>query len=109
MHLDRAQEQGDIDLLPTNWRLLYLHALIASSKLLYDVAICNDDFAPIFPKLSLEHMLECELAFMRLTQWSTRASGDAYAEFTACFDDLVATSRRRDRCFLCFLASKHGS
>ena len=66
MHLDRAQEQGDIDLLPTNWRLLYLHALIASSKLLYDVAICNDDFAPIFPKLSLEHMLECELAFMRL-------------------------------------------
>ena len=34
MHLERAQAQGDIDLLPTNWRLLYLMALIASSKVL---------------------------------------------------------------------------
>ena len=83
MNLERVLQMWEGSIFPAHatWRMLFLVSLIVSSKLFYDEAVYNEDFAQAVPMISLRRIAKAELAFCHLCAWSPAIPTDRVAKY----------------------------
>jgi hypothetical protein len=95
-YLDRMLLITGVTLHPSNWKRLFLGAMIVASKVWEDQAVWNSDFLRAFPRLTIQDLSALERGYLTQLNYYLSLKASVYAKY---YFELRALSRRDETHF----------
>ncbi|XP_037591529.1 cyclin-Y-like protein 2, partial [Cebus imitator] len=81
IYIERLGSYVSIDICPTNWRRIFLGAILTASKAWSDAPLCNEDYCRLFDNVTVEEMNELERQFLKLINYNIKVPGSIYTKY----------------------------